>query len=49
MPMMANTMKIKPSTKNTMRLTGEEVMAYVAMTSSTVDNLSEDASVMPRW
>ena len=48
MPMMAKTMKIRPSDRKTIRFTGLDVMAYVAMTSSTVANLAVD-SVMSPW
>ena len=45
MPMTAKTMKIRPSERKTKRLTGLDVMAYVAMTSSPVASLTM-ASVM---
>ena len=48
MPMMAKTMKIRPSERKTIRFTGLDAMAYVAMTSSTVANLAVD-SVMSPW
>ena len=48
MPMMAKMMKISPSERKTIRLMGLDVMAYVAMTSSTEANLTVD-SVMTSW
>ena len=41
-------MKISPSERKTIRLMGLDVMAYVAMTSSTEANLTVD-SVMTSW
>ena len=47
MPMMAKTTKIRPSERDD-HFTGLDVMAYVAMTSSTVANLAVDSVMSPR-